>query len=73
MSGDNPEVMKQAQADIASTSAANLFEQLSSSEKGLGSEEVKVRQQKYGFNEITEKKVNPFIKFLRYFYGPSLS
>ena len=69
MSGTNPSE-EQVQADIAATSSSKLFEQLSSSEKGLGSEEAKARQQKYGMNDISEKKVNPFIKFLRYFYGP---
>ncbi len=70
MTDNNSESMKQAKADIASTSAAELFEQLASSERGLSSDEAEVRQQKYGLNEITEKKVNPIVKFLRYFYGP---
>jgi H+-transporting ATPase len=69
MSGTNPSE-DQVKADIASTSSSKLFEQLSSSEKGLSSEEAKSRQQKYGMNDISEKKVNPFIKFLQYFYGP---
>ena len=69
MSGTNPSE-EQVQADIAATSSSKLFEQLSSSEKGLGSEEAKARQQKYGMNDISEKKVNPLIKFLWYFYGP---
>ena len=70
LSGINPDIEKQIQADIAATSPDKLFEQLSSSEKGLTSEETKTRQQKYGMNEISEKKANPLIKFLLYFYGP---
>lgn len=52
------------------TSAQDLFEKLSSSEKGLSSSEAQQRLQKYGPNEITEKKINPLRKFLGYFWGP---
>jgi len=38
--------------------------------KGLSSTEAKARIKKYGYNEIKEKKVNPIIKFLSYFWGP---
>ncbi len=37
---------------------------------GLDSSEAKSRLEKYGYNEIPEKKVNPIIKFLSYFWGP---
>ena len=37
---------------------------------GLSSEEVVRKLQKYGTNEIPEKKVSPFRKFLGYFWGP---
>ena len=37
---------------------------------GLSSEEVARKLQKYGTNEIPEKKVSPFRKFLGYFWGP---
>jgi H+-transporting ATPase len=70
MPDNGPEATKQAQADIASTSVTELFERLSGSEKGLSSEEAGARQRKYGYNEISEKKANPILKFLRYFYGP---
>jgi len=51
-------------------SIQELFEKLSSSEKGLTSEEAKKRLEQYGYNEIAEKKVNPLIKLLSYFWGP---
>lgn len=47
-----------------------LFSKLSSSKKGLSSLEAKKRIQEYGMNEISEKKVNPIVKFLKYFWGP---
>jgi H+-transporting ATPase len=52
------------------TSIKELFQKLSSSEKGLTSEEAKKRLEQYGYNEIAEKKVNPLIKLLSYFWGP---
>lgn len=47
-----------------------LFEKLSSNEKGLTSSDAKQRLQKYGSNEIIEKKVSSIRKFLGYFWGP---
>jgi H+-transporting ATPase len=49
---------------------AELLSRLSASKTGLSSSEVKDRLQKYGFNELPEKKVNPIKKFLGYFWGP---
>ena len=37
---------------------------------GLSSEEVAKKLQQYGLNEIPEKKVSPYRKFLGYFWGP---
>jgi H+-transporting ATPase len=37
---------------------------------GLTEEEAKRRLEKYGPNEIPEKKKNPVLKFLSYFWGP---
>lgn len=49
---------------------SELMSQLSSSKDGLSSSEAASRLQQYGPNEIAEKKVNPIIKFFRYFWGP---
>ena len=37
---------------------------------GLFSEEVAKKLEKYGLNEIPEKKISPFRKFIGYFWGP---
>jgi H+-transporting ATPase len=51
-------------------SLEEIFESLSSSRKGLSSTEAKERLQRYGYNEIEERKVNPVRKFLGYFWSP---
>jgi H+-transporting ATPase len=48
----------------------DLMKQLNTSPDGLGASEVQNRLQKYGYNELTEKEVNPILKFLSYFWGP---
>ena len=47
-----------------------LLSKLSAGKEGLSSAEAEKRLQQYGPNEIQEKKVNPLLKFLRYFWGP---
>jgi H+-transporting ATPase len=47
-----------------------LFQRLSSSEKGLTASEAQNRLQQYGYNEISEKKINPLLKLLSYLWGP---
>jgi H+-transporting ATPase len=56
--------------EAANKSIDDLMKDLSSSREGLQSSEVQNRRQQYGPNEIAEKRVNPFIKFLSYFWGP---
>jgi len=48
----------------------DLLRKLSSSEDGLSAEEARSRLDTYGYNELVEKKVNPVLKFLSYFWGP---
>jgi H+-transporting ATPase len=50
-------------------SLKDIFAELSSSEKGLSESEAEERLRKYGYNEIVEKKKNPLVKFLSYFWG----
>ena len=49
---------------------AELQKKLESSPDGLTVNEAKKRLSQYGPNEIEEKKTNPFLKFLTYFWGP---
>lgn len=55
---------------VKESSISDVLDALSSNQKGLTSEEAKKRIETYGPNEIPEKKVNPIIKFLKYFWGP---
>jgi H+-transporting ATPase len=51
-------------------SVDELLSKLSASKNGLSSSEAQERLKQYGPNEIPEKKANPIIKFLSYFWGP---
>ena len=51
-------------------SVKDLLQEFTSTESGLSASEAKERLVKYGYNDIPEKKVNPILKFLRYFWGP---
>lgn len=56
--------------EIKKLSVEESFRKFSSSEKGLNDSQVNDRMKEYGYNEISEKKVNPLVKFLSYFWGP---
>ena len=51
-------------------SVEELLNKLSTNPLGLSSSEAETRLQQFGPNEIPEKKKNPLIKFLSYFWGP---
>jgi H+-transporting ATPase len=50
-------------------SVDKLLERLSASKEGLSSSEVEKRLQSYGPNELPEKRVNPALRFLSFFWG----
>ena len=56
--------------DLKSLPLLELLAKLGSSPDGLGLAEAQQRLAQYGYNEIAEKKINPFLKFLTYFWGP---
>ncbi len=59
-----------SQSSFSTISIEELKTALQVSNGGLTQADAKVRLGKYGLNEISEKKTNPYIKFLSYFWGP---
>ena len=56
--------------DLKSLPLAEVEKRLGSSPGGLTQAEAEKRLTQYGPNELEEKKTNPFLKFLTYFWGP---
>jgi H+-transporting ATPase len=56
--------------DLKSLPLAEVEKKLGSSPEGLSQAQAQKRLTQYGPNEIEEKKTNPFLKFLSYFWGP---
>ncbi len=56
--------------DLKSLPMSELLAKLGSSPDGLNQAEAQKRITRFGPNEIAEKKTNPFLKFLTYFWGP---
>jgi H+-transporting ATPase len=56
--------------DLKSLPLPEVEKKLGSSPDGLSQAEAQKRLTQYGPNEIEEKKTNPFLKFLTYFWGP---
>jgi H+-transporting ATPase len=56
--------------DLKSLPMPELQAKLGASPDGLSQTEAEKRLAQYGPNEIEEKKTNPFLKFLTYFWGP---
>jgi H+-transporting ATPase len=59
-----------AKDDLKSLTMPELQAALGSSSDGLSQAEAQKRLTLYGPNELVEKKTNPFLKFLTYFWGP---
>ena len=68
--GSNVQPKPEIEGDPKSMPLPQLQQVLESSENGLTQAEAQKRLNEYGPNEITEKKVNPLLKFLTYFWGP---
>ena len=65
-----PESKPDANEDLKSLPLPELQARLVSSPDGISQVEAQKRLAQYGPNEIEEKKTNPFLKFLTYFWGP---
>ncbi len=65
-----PASQAEAAGDLKTLPMPEVEKKLGSSPDGLSQDEAKKRLAQYGPNEITEKKTNPFLKFLSYFWGP---
>jgi H+-transporting ATPase len=59
-----------AERALTELSSEELWRRLDASKNGLSAEEAEQRLERFGPNELPEKKVNPFLKFLSYFWGP---
>src|ERR1035441_6835891 len=59
-----------ANDDLKTLPLPEVEKKLDSSPNGLTQAEAEKRLAQYGSNEIVEKKTNPFLKFLSYFWGP---
>jgi len=59
-----------ARDDLKSLPLPELQAKLGSSPEGLSQAEAQKRLSQYGPNEIEEKKTDPFLRFLTYFWGP---
>jgi H+-transporting ATPase len=67
---DKPESKPTTKDGLKSLPMSELQAKLKSSPDGLSQAEAQKRLAEYGPNEIEEKKTNPFLKFLSYFWGP---
>jgi H+-transporting ATPase len=70
VSETSPGMETVTKAEEEELSAEELEKRLNASRDGLTGAEVSSRLKQYGYNEITEKEINPIIKFLTYFWGP---
>ena len=68
--GPKPDAKPDAKDDLKSLPMPEVEKRLGSSPDGLSQAEAQKRLTQYGPNEIEEKKTNPFLKFLTYFWGP---
>ena len=65
-----PGAKPKSKDDLKSIPMADLQTKLQSSPKGLSQDEAAKRLAQNGPNALKEVKVNPFLKFLTYFWGP---
>lgn len=57
-------------SEYKNISSNEIMKYLETNENGLSEREANARLQKYGYNEITETKKNPVLRFLKRYWGP---
>ncbi len=62
--------MIKEEKNIGKMPVDEVLKEFNSSVEGLSSEEAQARLKEYGLNQLEEKKVNPVLSFLSYFWGP---
>jgi H+-transporting ATPase len=67
---DQGKVVESTQGQLKDLPVAELLKRLQSSLNGLSRTEAERRLEQYGYNELPEKRGNPILKFLSYFWGP---
>jgi H+-transporting ATPase len=60
---------EESDTSLKEMTVGELEKRLATSIDGLSQAEAQQRLEKYGYNEIEEKKQNPIFKFLSYFWG----
>ncbi|HUC86188.1 MAG TPA: HAD-IC family P-type ATPase, partial [Candidatus Acidoferrales bacterium] len=68
--GAKPDIKLDSKEDFKTLPLAEVEKKLGSSPEGLTQAEAQKRLTQYGPNELEEKKTNPILKFLSYFWGP---
>ena len=68
--GNTPAAKADPKDDLKSLPMPEVMKKLNSSADGLTDAEAQKRLAQYGPNQIAEKKTNPYLKFLTYFWGP---
>jgi len=66
----NPPLHKNDKSDYKEFSVAETIQILQSSNEGLTEAEARQRLLRFGFNEISEKKRNSVLSFLKRYWGP---
>jgi len=66
----NMNIKIKSTSEFKQLSIEETFKLLATSMQGLTEAEVKNRIEKFGYNEITEEKKNPFIDFFKRYWGP---
>ena len=68
--GSKPDAKPDPKDDLKTLPLPEVENKLGSSPDGLTQAEAQKRLTQYGPNELEEKKTNPILKFLSYFWGP---